>query len=719
MCVCLCDEAAQVWISLLVRRNGAKQIGHDEVCSVLLQHNADLNSRNVFEETALDLAASRGHLSCVRVLISHGSNVNGDKFVSTTPLHHAAEKGHDKVVQFLLDKEANIAAINPKGQSALELALDCNEREVARVLLMDKNWEMLMKRSKEMPNGRHKEERITPMRQLLAKFPEIASLAMDRCISHGNTGPLAVVNYNFEYIDDTFMMPAGQGQILKACDDEGLYPFNEDGHVRKEAEPYNRNMDRIYLEHPLKLMANSERIQLLSHPLVVALLKYKWNHLGRYVYYSASFVYLIFLISLTTFLALIPAPFNVKMPDGNGTLMDVMDHLKTTCDQIDNYYTPLAHFCKTIVVLLAAAQIIKEMYQLWTRRWAYLSVENLLEIFIYVSALITMIDWSPCTEHSAIRLNWQWMLATLGTFIAWINLLLLIRKLPRFGIFVLMFFDVFKTFSKFAIIFILFILAFSVTFFLMMQNRPEFSSIPLSVIKTTVMTIGEMEYNGIFHGALDNHEEGLFTKEIAFPVFFIFCIVMTILLMNLLVGLAVDDIKSVQEKAEIKRLSMQVDLVLQVERSMSFLRRRITRSHYALYPNKMSLWKKFRRLFGSDQLGSLSEIISQHSAEEESSEMRREFAMQREALNHLQSNIDYLYERQVKFEGILEMILQKLDNIENKANEQQRTQVVEEKTQDDEVSQPVEPDQEPNESLQSEEPSQPQPFSIRGRRGRF
>lgn len=32
--------------------------GHAEVCSVLLQNNADLNSRNVFEATALDLAAS-------------------------------------------------------------------------------------------------------------------------------------------------------------------------------------------------------------------------------------------------------------------------------------------------------------------------------------------------------------------------------------------------------------------------------------------------------------------------------------------------------------------------------------------------------------------------------------------------------------------------------------------------------------------------------------
>ncbi|EPB67383.1 hypothetical protein ANCCEY_13532 [Ancylostoma ceylanicum] len=58
-----------------------------------------------------------------------------------------------------------------------------------------------------------------------------------------------------------------------------------------------------------------------------------------------------------------------------------------------------------------------------------------------------------------------------------------------------MFFDVFKTFCRFFLTFMLFIVAFSIAFYAIMQNR---------------------------------------------------------------VGLAVDDIKSVQEKAELKRLSMQV-----------------------------------------------------------------------------------------------------------------------------------------------------------------
>ena len=44
------------------------------------------------------------------------------------------------------------------------------------------------------------------------------------------------------------------------------------------------------------------------------------------------------------------------------------------------------------------------------------------------------------------------------------------------------------------------------------------------------------------------------------PLFVVFLILMSILIMNLLVGLAVDDIKAVQEQAVLKRLGMQTQV---------------------------------------------------------------------------------------------------------------------------------------------------------------
>merc|ERR1719259_649657 len=65
--------------------------------------------------------------------------------------------------------------------------------------------------------------------------------------------------------------------------------------------------------------------------------------------------------------------------------------------------------------------------------------------------------------------------------------------------------------------------------------------------------IGEFEYDSIFN----DPENPLPYPQVTWPLFVAFLILMSILIMNLLVGLAVDDIKAVQEQAVLKRLGMR------------------------------------------------------------------------------------------------------------------------------------------------------------------
>ncbi|EYC36114.1 hypothetical protein Y032_0931g3097, partial [Ancylostoma ceylanicum] len=194
--------------------------------------------------------------------------------------------------------------------------------------------------------------------------------------------------------------------------------------------------------------ADAEKLSLLSHPLAVALVKYKWNSLGKYAYYFALTIYVVFLCFLTLFITYTPAPFNVY----DETREEVVD------------LSP------------------------------YLSESN-----------------ADCPHIKVTRSSWlvaiKWGVITLG-------ILELIKE-------------------------------------------PEFSSVPSSVLKTAVMMMGEFEFTAIFHGDEKSHIQRLFGPTIAYPLFLFFCVIMTILLMNLLVGLAVDDIKTVQEGAELKSLSKQ------------------------------------------------------------------------------------------------------------------------------------------------------------------
>ena len=56
------------------------------------------------------------------------------------------------------------------------------------------------------------------------------------------------------------------------------------------------------------VQVESERTELLTHPLVTSLLSQKWNSYGRIVFYTNLALYLIFVIFLTTFALVVPNP---------------------------------------------------------------------------------------------------------------------------------------------------------------------------------------------------------------------------------------------------------------------------------------------------------------------------------------------------------------------------------------------------------------------------
>ena len=95
------------------------------------------------------------------------------------------------------------------------------------------------------------------------------------------------------------------------------------------------------------------------------------------------------------------------------------------------------------------------------------------------------------------------------------------------------------------------------------------------------MMIGEFEFEGMFtehdDPDKDNAENAEAAKQIPFPqystfLFVVFVFVMSIIVSNLLVGLAVDDIKEIQDHAEREKLSMHVRLVLESERFLPHLK---------------------------------------------------------------------------------------------------------------------------------------------------
>ena len=108
-----------------------------------------------------------------------------------------------------------------------------------------------------------------------------------------------------------------------------------------------------------------------------------------------------------------------------------------------------------------------------------------------------------------------------------------------------------------------------------------------ALVKMVVMMIGEYDFDSLFFSA--EEDVGYIVPYPTFTLLFflVFLVIMSIIVMNLLVGLAVDDIKAVQNSAVLQRLAMQVTLNLEVEKMMpDFMRRRVLVKQETLFPNK-------------------------------------------------------------------------------------------------------------------------------------
>ena len=167
-------------------------------------------------------------------------------------------------------------------------------------------------------------------------------------------------------------------------------------------------------------------------------------------------------------------------------------------EEIGNLKTRIRtmHVFQWFVIVLAAIQLVKEFSQLVSQRLDYLTLENSIEVTAFISAIIFTIDLNGCSRETGYRCVVQWQIGAFGVFLTWFALVLFIQKFPRFGIYVVMFTYILRTFSKCFLVFFLFIIGFALAFHMLLQNHNPFQHFGNSLLKTCVMMIGEFEYEG-------------------------------------------------------------------------------------------------------------------------------------------------------------------------------------------------------------------------------
>ena len=135
-----------------------------------------------------------------------------------------------------------------------------------------------------------------------------------------------------------------------------------------------------------------------------------------------------------------------------------------------NNHTNIAlYFAAMVVIIVAVARLLLvELVQLVMIGYHYfLSHENYIEVLAY---LLSIIFVSHFGTNCWCPTNWQWQLGALGVFLAWINLILFLKRVPLLGIYVLMFNTILHSFLKFALIAFLFVVAFCIAFYMLLYK---------------------------------------------------------------------------------------------------------------------------------------------------------------------------------------------------------------------------------------------------------
>ncbi|XP_067045027.1 transient receptor potential cation channel subfamily A member 1-like isoform X2 [Acropora muricata] len=522
--------------------------GHVEIVRFLLDQGATVNQRDENHLTPLMIAARVNRYHVLVTLLDYGAKLGALSKNRSTALDVAAHFGNSRIVRELLDRGASATNKSSFGFGCLEAAISGSKEDTCLEIIKHKRWHEAVKvRSS---------DGFCLMKKLLEKFPEVAKVVMDKCIQtseQSRTDPNYSKTYSLELLD-----PVPDEQT----NSEGKRYFGP------------------------KVMLIQGHKELILHPLTRQLMRVKSDALTM-KYIIAGFLFQLF---FTINLVVILLCLNAKA---------IGAQHNTTSFFAKEWCTHELEPSKTISMVISGIALLSHIYRIYVEKWNYwLDISNILEIGMFVTALIAV---SVDSERSKLSFT------VLAILLAFLTLLSYQQSMFKAGIYVTMLFEVLRTLIMVIAEFFLLCFGFALVFYTLLSREANasragkkfkqgeeeeddpFGRIDLSLLKVLNMMIGELEYNTFFV------DKSLFIPDITRFIFTIFCILMPIVFMNLLIGLAVGDIESIQKNAELRLLAVQIEDVFRFEQRLpKFILRRLHKTSITKYPNKHCTygWKR-------------------------------------------------------------------------------------------------------------------------------
>uniref|UniRef100_A0A671XYL0 Transient receptor potential cation channel, subfamily A, member 1b n=1 Tax=Sparus aurata TaxID=8175 RepID=A0A671XYL0_SPAAU len=533
----------------------AAQYGRINTCQRLLETITDSRLLNEGDErglTPLHLASKEGHTKVVQLLLRKGALFHCD-YKGWSCLHHAASEGYTQTMDILLSANPKLLdKTDEDGNSALHVA--AREGHTAAVKL-------LMNRGAELSLNKTETSFLHEAVQNGRKDVVNAVIDSDRCAEAlslfipGSTQRCPIMDM-IEYLPETYK------HLLDSCVKESDDDYNSaDYHIEYNFRwlqapiAVNKATYKTMRVRPLaalNAMVYYNRIELLNHPVCKKYLAMKWLAYGSKAHLLNMFLYLLGLLPLTYLIVTMRPTMNItEAGEHNITMVPVS----------------------------------------FPERWNYF--KDYTNQNDWFSAILSLLFVIPLIINAEGSLHWQ--AGAVAVLQSWVGFLFYLQRFEGIGIYVVMFWEIMNTLVRIVMLFIFLMLAFSLAFYALMLNQEEFKTVPLSIMQTFVMMVGELNYQNNFLDAYLKQE--LSFSVLTYVIFANFVLCMPILLVNLMVSVLRWSISQTPHRlvwqecevpmAENRNFCPQIDLHTSLEDKLPYwFVKRVDKDSITIYPNR-------------------------------------------------------------------------------------------------------------------------------------